>query len=821
MLPRWSSLWMFLAILLGLSYFIATTPLLHVNDNVVTRTRTTTTRTTTTTTLHLDVIEDHQEALDYWLQAIQRQHLRPDVGTITLVHIDAHNDMSLPITLGTKWSTFEHLMRKHRRRSNTTQRWQHWQHLRHNVPNMDNDEFITTAVLLGMPLRVIYVQPLWNQVHQMKTGYYTGAPTVFQVSLGHPQSKHRNNDDSLYCECYTKTMEGTHNHLQRPTTTCFDGDENPLTVEQCNTVGKFELVVVQDKDLLHLDTTPNSWLQHDPMNGGWLLDVDLDYFGSVENVQPMHAYMYAMESMALELGGFSTDDDDDDERTRGKCARNTPPIQAESTSAIAWDAAIRKHARSMLQARKDHPRLYHAARYADAFVQDVRRILNCSIASTFGKRCLEIINSGNDKELAALDRYGVCIRENRMTPCFEQGYASQKTADAEAWDRSGRTDPSVEVQQKHQNRQAVAQRVFRFANVLEQFKVLFQQAPGSITLCRSVRDGYIFLERWKELEEGVMAVLREKYDEENPLLVTYSEKLWGGKEGWLGRYEQVHPQGVAGLGGVGNGGVDRKKKGQKPKEKHKKKKKKKKKRSNKVVSTTQKDTLQTVHGYDKVHALLHAVNRSACHKLKVLIGQNSKEPDVHICLDNISPPCVVYSFGIANSWIFDDYMLSKGCHVYSFDPSMKVGKHKRHKNHLFEPIGIGSTSGAHDGPSTLWGGKTKYDVLTLGDIMKRHNNDHVDIIRMDTEYAEWDVLQQWLVDDMYSTFDQLLLEIHMWDDRGGNMADNNGFGHSEVLHAIPMTLFHESRNKWDKKRISGDMTRVYEVGFLKPIVFSL
>jgi hypothetical protein len=133
----------------------------------------------------------------------------------------------------------------------------------------------------------------------------------------------------------------------------------------------------------------------------------------------------------------------------------------------------------------------------------------------------------------------------------------------------------VEVQQKHQNRQAVAQRVFRFANVLEQFKVLFQQAPGSITLCRSVRDGYIFLERWKELEEGVMAVLREKYDEENPLLVTYSEKLWGGKKGWLGRYEQVHPQGVRGLGEVGGGGVDRKRKRQKPKKKHQKKKKKK------------------------------------------------------------------------------------------------------------------------------------------------------------------------------------------------------------------------------------------------------
>lgn len=220
------------------------------------------------------------------------------------------------------------------------------------------------------------------------------------------------------------------------------------------------------------------------------------------------------------------------------------------------------------------------------------------------------------------------------------------------------------------------------------------------------------------------------------------------------------------------------------------------------------------HSYDKIHKFLHNVERTTCKKWKVLIGENSKEPDVHICLDNISPPCVVYSFGIANNWIFDDYMISKGCHVYSFDPSMNVGKHKRHKNHLFEPIGIGIKSGVHEGRSTLYGGKTNYDVLTLGDIMKRYNNDHVDIIRMDIEYAEWDVLQEWLADDMFSKMDQLLLEIHMWPNRGDHMADNNGFGHSEILHSIPMTLFHEARNKWDGTRIAGDMTSVYEVGFL-------
>ena len=223
-----------------------------------------------------------------------------------------------------------------------------------------------------------------------------------------------------------------------------------------------------------------------------------------------------------------------------------------------------------------------------------------------------------------------------------------------------------------------------------------------------------------------------------------------------------------------------------------------------------KDSVQ-VHNYESIHALLHSVNPNACTKHKILKGDNSKEPDVHVCMDNISPPCVVYSFGIANIWIFDDFMISQGCHVFSFDPSMNVGKHKRHENHLFEPIGIGSKSGRHGGPTTLINGQTNYDVLTLGDIMKRYNHERVTLVRMDTEYAEWDVLQQWENDNMFSKIDQLLLEIHMWPKSSHR---NHGQLHSEILHSIPMTLFHEAQNKWDRTRLAGDMTRVYEVGFI-------
>ena len=42
-----------------------------------------------------------------------------------------------------------------------------------------------------------------------------------------------------------------------------------------------------------------------------------------------------------------------------------------------------------------------------------------------------------------------------------------------------------------------------------------------------------------------------------------------------------------------------------------------------------------------------------CKKYHVLKGENSKEPDVRICLDNIKPPCNVISVGIAYNFIFD------------------------------------------------------------------------------------------------------------------------------------------------------------------------
>lgn len=208
----------------------------------------------------------------------------------------------------------------------------------------------------------------------------------------------------------------------------------------------------------------------------------------------------------------------------------------------------------------------------------------------------------------------------------------------------------------------------------------------------------------------------------------------------------------------------------------------------------------------RLHDMIHDVDASLCAESHTLKGENDKEPDLHICLDHITPPCVVYSFGIAYNWIFDDYMVGRGCHVFSFDPSMNVSKHYRSPTHLFEPIGIGVQDGLHTGASTLYGKKTDYPVLTLESMMQRYNHTHIDLVRMDVESAEWSVLRDWTRKKLWKRMDQLLMEIHMW----GSLDS-----YASTLEDIPLRRFYRERNRWNGQKIYKDTTRVYELGYLR------
>lgn len=50
-----------------------------------------------------------------------------------------------------------------------------------------------------------------------------------------------------------------------------------------------------------------------------------------------------------------------------------------------------------------------------------------------------------------------------------------------------------------------------------------------VTVCRSVRDGYAPSRHWKQIEEGVLSMLRGRF---GPLDVQYDPGLLGGPGGW-------------------------------------------------------------------------------------------------------------------------------------------------------------------------------------------------------------------------------------------------------------------------------------------------
>ena len=89
--------------------------------------------------------------------------------------------------------------------------------------------------------------------------------------------------------------------------------------------------------------------------------------------------------------------------------------------------------------------------------------------------------------------------------------------------------------------------------------------------------------------------------------------------------------------------------------------------------------------YEKVHSLLSSAKPDACgDNARVLHGRNEYEPDLRICMPAL--PCTVYSFGIDYNWLFDEMMLDHGCSVWSFDPSLKLPKHRRRPTHLLPDV---------------------------------------------------------------------------------------------------------------------------------------
>jgi len=133
-------------------------------------------------------------------------------------------------------------------------------------------------------------------------------------------------------------------------------------------------------------------------------------------------------------------------------------------------------------------------------------------------------------------------------------------------------------------------------------------------------------------------------------------------------------------------------------------------------------------------------------------------------------PCVVYSFGIANDFSFDDNVVKLlGCEVHSFDPSMNQQSHSRGNKSKFWNIGISDKASTdYEGVAMATQQKQIWTVMPLDVIMKSLNHTHLLILKIDVEYSEWSALLQMLRDRTLDHVDQVLFEVHFWPARDRN-----------------------------------------------------
>ncbi|XP_033759773.1 methyltransferase-like protein 24 [Pecten maximus] len=157
----------------------------------------------------------------------------------------------------------------------------------------------------------------------------------------------------------------------------------------------------------------------------------------------------------------------------------------------------------------------------------------------------------------------------------------------------------------------------------------------------------------------------------------------------------------------------------------------------------------------------------------------TKRSNYEVCYDEqfkLGKPCLVYSFGIANDFSFDDEMATiDGCEVHSFDPSMGVKDHVRKSSVHFHNIGIGGVVIENlDARRDIYVTEQQtWMVMTLKTIMAAlgHADRDIDVLKIDVEGSEWDVVEYLLENGMLPRIKQFLTEWHIfsnWPHRSKN-----------------------------------------------------
>jgi len=124
--------------------------------------------------------------------------------------------------------------------------------------------------------------------------------------------------------------------------------------------------------------------------------------------------------------------------------------------------------------------------------------------------------------------------------------------------------------------------------------------------------------------------------------------------------------------------------------------------------------------------------------------------DKFVCMDDFQSddPCVVYSFGIANDWTFEDFITQFGCSVFAYDPSVKYPANRGDKIQ-FQQKGLADFF------------SPTMDTLSNYFKTNGHLDKTVQYLKIDIESHELDCFENWFSSEALIHVKQIALELHL------------------------------------------------------------
>lgn len=180
---------------------------------------------------------------------------------------------------------------------------------------------------------------------------------------------------------------------------------------------------------------------------------------------------------------------------------------------------------------------------------------------------------------------------------------------------------------------------------------------------------------------------------------------------------------------------------------------------------TSQDRIPAALSAENILKFLRWNNNSACKNAidfgsVIYRGSRISPPYDHrtVCFDRGLAPvhdnCLVYSFGVRNSWSFEQDMAEFGCHIFVFDYSSLDTRHSNQSEHIYFYNSLSD--------SRVYESAGKRGASSIDQMLKsKHGDKVIDVLKMDVEWGEWDSIYQMTRSGfLVEKVKQLMIEIH-------------------------------------------------------------